>query len=139
VINDKVNQRVERANKKLNRVDWAQIQDQINASTDAIVNSKWDNLKRKDDKWGIDMDFLGDQVDLIIDQANETLDVIGQNIDKANEEEVAAVEVVEPEVVFEYEIVFFEPIAEPVVETVAEPVAEPTVDVVEVPAVNLQN
>jgi hypothetical protein len=74
------------------------------------------------------MDFLGEQVDLIIDQVSETIDIIDENIDKAQQEET--VEVVAPEV-FEFEIVFFEPIAEPV--------AEPVAEVSEVPIINTQN
>lgn len=92
-----INNHVDRANAKINAIDWSFISNAVEKSADTIKNAKWDNVVRKEDK-DLDWDLLSGNIDMVIEQINSSIDVIGEQFDNAHntEPETEVVEVVQP-------------------------------------------
>lgn len=97
---DKINEHVDRTNAKINAISWSDIQDQFETSAETIKNAKWDNVIRKDEK-RINWDFLSSQMDMFIDEFNDSIDVLSEQLDNMKEVDTEEVEVVVPETIVE--------------------------------------
>ena len=107
-INEKINKHVDRVNAKINAINWDDISNQFEQSAENIKNAKWDNVVREDKR--IDWDFLGSQIDMVVDQFTDSIDIISAQLDKMQETET--VEVVVPEESAEPFVADLEPLVE---------------------------